>query len=72
MGTCPAGGSHDASASGDYTLTNNIPAAPGQHNWRYCRKCQGLYFAGHNAGACPAGGSHDPSASGDYALSELS
>src|SRR5262245_14621547 len=31
-----------------------------QSNWRWCHKCQGMYFAGNNtAGVCPAGGGHD-------------
>jgi hypothetical protein len=41
-----------------------------QANWRYCRKCQGLFFAGHGKGVCPAGGGHDDTGSGDYILSQ--
>jgi hypothetical protein len=42
---------------------------PAQRNWRWCRKCQGLFFAGGGAvGRCPAGTGHDASASGDYSL----
>jgi hypothetical protein len=41
-----------------------------QHNWRFCRKCQGLFFAGHSKGVCPAGGSHDDAGSGDYVLNQ--
>ena len=45
-------------------------AAPvGQNNWRYCRKCFGLFFNGEGTpGDCPAGDGHDASASGDYIL----
>jgi rubrerythrin len=40
-----------------------------QANWRWCRKCQGLAFAGNpSPGACPAGGQHDHSGSGNYHL----
>jgi hypothetical protein len=40
-----------------------------QDNWRWCRKCQGLAFAGSpSPGACPAGGLHDHQGSGDYTL----
>src|SRR4051794_10013695 len=46
-----------------------------QHEWRWCNKCESLYFGGHhdsNAfhhwGVCPAGGEHDGSESGDYFL----
>ncbi len=40
-----------------------------QNNWRWCHKCQGMYFAGHNAGVCPAGGTHDHTGSGNYRIS---
>ncbi|SPF37500.1 hypothetical protein SBA4_2010005 [Candidatus Sulfopaludibacter sp. SbA4] len=39
-----------------------------QSNWQFCKKCEGLFFAGNNLGLCPAGGTHDDSASGGYAL----
>lgn len=39
-----------------------------QNNWRYCKKCQGLAFAGTSKGVCPAGGGHDTAGSWDYAL----
>jgi len=46
-----------------------------QDNWRWCSKCQGLFFApGSSLGVCPAGGQHqDPGASGsgDYSLNYL-
>ena len=42
----------------------------GQSNWRWCRKCQGLFFFGHSTnGACPQGLSHDVVGSGNYVLS---
>ena len=42
---------------------------PTQSNWRWCRKCQGLWFAGNpTAGTCPAGGGHDREGSRDYLL----
>ena len=41
---------------------------PHQSNWRWCSKCQGMWFAGNNtAGKCPAGGGHEKAASGNYA-----
>jgi hypothetical protein len=43
-----------------------------QDNWRWCNKCQGLFFAGHGAGACPLGGGHDSTGSGDYGLTNYS
>ena len=40
-----------------------------QVNWAWCRKCQGLAFAGNILpGACPGGDSHDHSGSGNYVL----
>ena len=53
---CPAGGEHDHSGSGDYTLVINRPGAQGQTNWRWCRKCQCLAFGGHAGGVCVKGG----------------
>ena len=44
-----------------------IPSRQGE--WRWCFKCQSLFFNGGGAsGACPAGGAHDGSKSGNYAL----
>jgi hypothetical protein len=40
-----------------------------QSDWRWCNRCQGLFFAGNNTlGFCPAGGAHNDTGSGDYAL----
>jgi hypothetical protein len=40
-----------------------------QRNWRWCSKCQGLWFAGGSSqGKCPAGGSHSKTGSGNYSL----
>ena len=41
---------------------------PTHDNWRWCRKCQGLAFAGNSTGACPAGGPHDFTGSNNYSL----
>lgn len=67
-GKCPAGGPHDGSTSGGYTLA--LDGGSGQADWRWCGKCQGLYFAGNagSAGVCPDGGIHNGSASGVYTL----
>jgi hypothetical protein len=67
-GKCPAGGGHDKSGSGNYSVVINSPADPGQHFWRWCNKCQGMFYGGHGAGRCPAGGGHDSYGSGDYSL----
>jgi hypothetical protein len=39
-----------------------------QSNWRWCQKCQGLFYGANPASVCPAGGPHDGGASGDYRL----
>ncbi len=50
---------------GDYGFP--FPAL-GQQNWRWCNKCQGLFFAGNPGSKCPAGGAHDKTGSGNYRL----
>lgn len=69
-GRCPAsGGAHDLAGSGHYVVlhgTTNQPWAS-QANWRWCKKCQALFYGGF-AGACAGGGTHDGSGSGDYVL----
>ena len=45
------------------------PSLPSQSGWRWCEKCQGLFFSGNpDQGACPAGGRHDASRSGAYLM----
>jgi hypothetical protein len=40
-----------------------------QSDWRWCRKCQGLFFAGNPGSRCPAdSGAHDPSGVGNNYL----
>jgi hypothetical protein len=74
FGRCPAGTVHDPFGSADYVLEQNalftqISKQPG---WRWCRKCQGLFF-GQNPtkGRCPSGGRHAGEQSGDYNLLHL-
>jgi RNA polymerase subunit RPABC4/transcription elongation factor Spt4 len=72
-GVCPAGGSHSASQSGDYSLIVQDPdfdsSILAQRNWRFCSDCFVLWFNGQPTnGVCPAGGGHTRSGSGDYAL----
>jgi rubrerythrin len=74
-GSCPAGGTHDHTGSGNYMLLKDVGALPnigvasGQENWRWCTKCQGLAFAGNpTPGACPAGGTHGHTGSGNYTM----
>jgi hypothetical protein len=44
--------------------SNNWTDAPGQNNWRWCHKCEGMYFGGHVTRVCAAGGFHDHTGSG--------
>lgn len=39
-----------------------------QRNWRWCSKCQGLWFGGNPAGRCPAGDNHIKTGSANYSL----
>lgn len=42
---------------------------PRQRLWRWCNKCQGLFFCGNNTfGVCAAGGGHECLGSDDYSL----
>jgi hypothetical protein len=59
--------SHDWGGSSDYALATS-PGAPGQAGWRWCHKCEGLFFAGGTGGRCVAGDAHDGSRSGAYTL----
>ncbi|GAA3769351.1 hypothetical protein GCM10022225_65140 [Plantactinospora mayteni] len=71
-GVCPSGGGHNGSSSSNYQLLFGEPSvsAPDiQSNWRWCRKCQGLAFAGNGtSGRCPAGSGHNFTASYNYHL----
>jgi len=71
FGVCPRdGGQHKFAFSANYVITFINPnSLPGQDNWRWCNKCQGLFFAGnHTPGSCPAGGMHDQAGSGNYIM----
>jgi hypothetical protein len=73
---CPTGGTHtpaDQSGSFDYILPHSTPIDPSsQPDWRWCNKCQGLFYGGNVATSrCPTGGTHTPadqSGSFDYIL----
>ena len=72
--------SHDASKSGKYLVnfgetqpgaTDSFGSTAGQQGgWRWCRKCQGMFFAGDESqGVCPANHiGHDASLSGHYSM----
>lgn len=71
----PGGGTACIMKSNDWAMCTATPAHFGwdfnftvQYNWRWCRKCQGVAFAGNAGSVCPAGGTHDHAGSGNYAL----
>jgi hypothetical protein len=67
------GGAHTKVGSGNYSLVHQATIAPGQSNWRWCSKCQGLWFGGNaSSGKCPAGGAHTKVGSGNYTLAHQS
>ncbi len=61
---------HEHICSHNYSLILNPPFFPlnGQVNWRWCNKCQMLFFGGNPPTRCPAGGVHDSGGSGNYVL----
>lgn len=77
-GVCPADkNGHSMDASGDYALFGDPDGSfsktvTAQRNWRWCKKCNGLWYSAATAnpnGVCPADGhGHSKDSSGDYAL----
>jgi hypothetical protein len=59
-----------AAAVGSLRFTARAAASEYQANWRWCNRCQALYFAGASSGPgpCVAGGLHDATGSGNYIL----
>jgi hypothetical protein len=66
-GVCAAGGVHEP-AGYNFSLSYNVPETQNsQTNWRYCTKCQSMFFQGvqgsaydRRRGVCAAGGVHEP------------
>jgi len=69
---CPSNGTHQPYDSHDFSMVwmdPNQPVDPGEQNWRWCRKCQGMFFGNALPNRCPAdSGSHDGSQSANYIL----
>ncbi len=61
---------HDGSLSNNYHMVDNVAADPGQHHWRWCEKCQGMWYGDAPTSKCPgnSGGPHIHSGSGDYSI----
>ncbi|MCQ4044741.1 hypothetical protein [Streptantibioticus rubrisoli] len=70
QGTCPADRqAHDSSGSAPYAMPYDDGNAPhAQSGWRWCQKCQGLFYAlNPDQGTCPADRqAHDSSGSASY------
>jgi hypothetical protein len=49
-------------------VTATVSVVNLQVQWMWCKKCQGLAYAGNSAGVCPTGGGHDSSSSTNYSL----
>src|SRR5262245_53182644 len=39
-----------------------------ERDWRWCSKCQGLWYEGNGAARCPAGNNHSKKDSDNYSL----
>jgi hypothetical protein len=48
--------------------SDTAPLLTTQSDWRWCNKCQGLFFGGNPGPKCPAGGAHDKAGSSNYLL----
>lgn len=57
---------HDPAGSAEYALANANET--GQAGWRWCRKCEGLFWGNGNGGRCPSGAAHDGSQSAVYTM----
>jgi Matrixin/Putative peptidoglycan binding domain len=49
-------------------ITGALSLYPHQADWRWCNKCQGLFFGGNPGSKCPGGGAHSKTGSGNYIL----
>ena len=68
----PGAECNDHAGSGDYLVAQDKDGTLGQDNWRWCKKCQVLAFAGNpNVGNCASGGMHDHTGSGNYVLAQV-
>jgi len=71
-GVCPADHHpHSDAGSGKYSqlIGEDIPKLQ-QGGWRWCSKCEGMFYGRASAGkgVCPAGGAHTDAGSGHYAI----
>ncbi len=63
------GGEHRRLGADDVTRIQSLYGPPShQFGWRWCAKCQGLWYGGHASSLCAAGGGHTKANSGLYSL----
>jgi hypothetical protein len=67
-GHCAGGGGHTNAGSGAYLVAEAAgydERNPNwEHGWRFCDRCQVLWYSGNSVGLCPAGGGHSQAKSG--------
>ena len=63
---CPAGGQHDPTGSGSYTLFMESPPHPAQGGWRWCFKCQTVFYGELTGSVCPVDNGHSSAISPPY------
>ena len=76
FGRCPVAGGgnvniHEPVLQTEYFLNINnfFGGLSSQSGWRWCQKCEGIFFSGNATnGRCAAGGSHNGLNSGNYNL----
>ena len=77
---CASGGQHNADLNLSYNIyiftENGFSVDPTsadlQKGWRWCKKCQSLFFSEGSTSICPAGSQHDGSESAFYVLDFIS
>jgi hypothetical protein len=69
VGRCAAGGEHDHSGSGTYSVYPDS-MANGQPGWRLCKKCRTMTLASVSTGHCRDGGLHDLTGSSAYQVQD--
>lgn len=78
QGVCPKDNGRHALQPHTYFVDFTGPGVPGQGGWKWCKRCEAMFFAGNGLAAthCPAYDKnnpisspyHDPTGSGDYSL----
>lgn len=67
-GICARGPEHDFSGSGNYTVRFAPQGKFTEDQWKWCSKCQLLWWSGQGDQPCPSGTNHDESGSANYAI----